>query len=438
MTHPDESRRKLTGEVLISEETAKEVARSVQAVADLAGLVEREASSSISRLFEVLVAGAAALHASDIHLEPEEERIQARVRIDGILQDLALLSPSIYEDLVSRIKLTAGMKLNISDKPQDGRFSFAKAQGPSVEVRVSTLPSEYGESLVLRVLNPQAMVGLEDLGLRADLLELFSREIAKPTGMIAVTGPTGSGKTTTLYAFLREIKRPEIKIITIEDPIEYHLGGISQTQVDSAQGYTFASGLQAIVRQDPDVILVGEIRDRETAGIALQASLTGHLVLSTLHTNDAPGTVPRLQSLGEPPVNIAAGLNLIIAQRLVRTVCVSCSEQRPPSKKERERIQRALEQASELIQKLAPEEYTIAEPKGCRECNTQGYRGRTGIFEAIAVDQETEEFILTSPSVSALRSFAIKKGMVPLYQDGILKVMEGITTFDELDRVAAE
>ena len=265
----------------------------------------------------IILAGAVKLKASDIHIEPEEEQAKLRVRIDGMLQDALSLDNKIYKSIVSRIKLLAKLKLNVSDRPQDGRFSILFKE-TEIEIRASSLPSEYGESIVMRILDPNSLVNIESLGLRKDLVKIFNKEIKQPNGMIIVTGPTGSGKTTTLYAILKKLNNPKIKIITIEDPIEYHLKGISQTQVDPKKGYSFASGLRSIMRQDPDVILVGEIRDLETAKIALQAALTGHLVLTTLHTNNAAGTIARLQALGEKPVNIAPAINMAIAQRLVR------------------------------------------------------------------------------------------------------------------------
>jgi type II secretory ATPase GspE/PulE/Tfp pilus assembly ATPase PilB-like protein len=257
--------------------------------------------------------------------------------------------------------------------------------------------------------------------------------------MILVTGPTGSGKTTTLYAVLKKLNKPEVKIITIEDPIEYHLEGISQTQVDSKKGYDFAKGLRSIMRQDPDVVLVGEIRDFETAKIGLQAALTGHLVLSTLHTNDAAGTIARLQALGEKPNNIAPAINMAIAQRLVRKVCKKCAEFKKISPEDLKKTKKALKGLSKEIK--IPELTTstkIAQTKGCKECNSSGYKGRIGIFEFFLNDTDMEKFILTSPSISSMRELAIKKGMVLMRQDGFIKVLEGTTTIEEIERVAAE
>lgn len=292
--------KKITGEVIIPSEILTEIKKEIKNISDLKGEITSSLEKRVTEILEVILGGAIALDVSDIHIEPREEDAKLRIRIDGILEDVLLFDKKVYENLISRIKLLSGIKLNITDRPQDGRFSILIGK-TAIEIRSSTLPAEYGESIVLRLLNPRTLIEIETLGLRKDLLEIFNQEIKKPNGMIIVTGPTGSGKTTTLYAFLKKIQKPEIKVITIEDPIEYHLEGISQTQVDSRAGYNFANGLKSIMRQDPDVILVGEIRDLETASIALQAALTGHLVLTTLHTNDAAGTIARLQALGEKP-----------------------------------------------------------------------------------------------------------------------------------------
>ncbi|MDP2637319.1 MAG: GspE/PulE family protein [bacterium] len=403
---------------------------------DLGALVEQKASGDITGLADALLSGAVTLDASDVHIEPQEEQSQVRLRIDGLLQDAFLLQNTTAQNLLSRIKLMAGLKLNVEDRPQDGRFSLGEKEGQHIEIRAATLPSEHGESLVLRILNPKRLLKLKDLGLREDLLSIFEKELAKPNGMIVVTGPTGSGKTTTLYAFLREVTKPEVKVVTIEDPIEYHLKGISQTQVDESKGYGFASGLRAIVRQDPDVILVGEMRDEETVDIALQASLTGHLVFSTLHTNDAVGTVARLQSLGAKIETVASGLNLIIAQRLVRVLCQTCKEPYAATESELQEVEKAVARLKGKLKPTLEKKLMLYRAPGCKQCNKTGFKGRVGVFEAMNMDSKTEEFILESPSVSSLRQFAVEKGMVEMYQDGILKVLEGVTTLQELQRVA--
>jgi type IV pilus assembly protein PilB len=426
----EEISKKIVGEVRISKEV---VEKEIRNIPTLKKEIEWVLNKEITKILDTILGGSIKLEASDIHIEPKENEAKLRIRLDGILQDVLIFERKIYEALLSRIKLLSGMKLNIFDRPQDGRFTVFFEKLP-IEIRSSTLPAEWGESVVMRILNPKSLISLEELGLREDLLKIFKEEIKKPNGMIIVTGPTGSGKTTTLYAILKEIQKPEIKIITIEDPIEYHLEGITQTQVDPKAGYDFANGLRAIVRQDPDVILVGEIRDFETAQIAIQAALTGHLVLTTLHTNDAAGTVARLIALGEKPVNIAPAINMAVAQRLVRKACKNCSVSEKPNEEELEKIMKGLKDLKIKI----PKDLKIKKPKGCEDCNFTGYRGRTGIFEAFLVDDEMERFILTSPSISDLREMAKKKGMVTMYQDGLLKVIDGITTIEEVERVVAE
>jgi type IV pilus assembly protein PilB len=341
-----------------------------------------------------------------------------------------------YHSLLSRLKLLSGIKLNIKNKPQPGRFTIQVEKRNDIEVRSSTLPTNEGESIVMRILDPQSLKELESLGLREKLLENFKTQIKKPNGMILLTGPTGSGKTTTLYAFLRKIQKPGIKIITIEDPPEYQLEGITQTKVDRDRGYDFASGLKSIMRQDPDVILVGEIRDAETCKIAIQAALTGHLVFSTLHTNDAPGTISRLVSLQAKAINIGPALNLTVAQRLVRKLCPKCKKKRKLTKEESEKIKKELKNLPENVK--IPEIKEVYEAKGCKYCNNTGYKDRVGVFESLLVDDEIERFILNNPSLADLRKRAVEKGMVKLKQDGLIKVLQGITSIEELERVIGE
>lgn len=435
-TEVPEERQRLTGEVRVEPAFLAELGKKLKGAESVLDILTEAFGKGTSEVVRVLLGTALTQQASDIHIEPGEEHAQVRFRIDGLLHDMAVISPVQYQGVLSRIKLLASLKLNITDRAQDGRFTIAGEH--LMEIRVSSLPSEYGESLVLRVLNPKNILSLEELGLRKDLLEIFRKEITKPNGMIIVTGPTGAGKTTTLYAFLREINAPEIKIITIEDPIEYHLEGISQTQVHPEKGYTFASGLRAIVRQDPDAILVGEIRDAETADIALQASLTGHLVLTTLHTNDAAGTITRLISLGAKPVNIAPALNLAVAQRLVRRICKTCASFKEITKEELALVRKELEHLPAGMRPEIGSTMNIARAKGCVECGKSGYRGRVGLFEAIVMDDELRELVLESPSIAQLKKKAIEKGMVTLRQDGLLLVLRGITTMEEIERVTAE
>ncbi len=426
--------KKITGEVKISPASLKEIKN----ITDFKKKVENSLVKNVTEILEVIFGGAILLEASDIHFEPKEEKTKVRIRIDGVLQDLIFFEKQLYDTILSRLKLLSGVKLNITDRPQDGRLSAALNE-TTVEIRASLLPSEYGESVVLRILNPKSLLDLKTLGLRNDLFALFKKEIKKPNGMIIVTGPTGSGKTTTLYSFLREIHKPEVKIITIEDPIEYHLKGISQTQTDPKSGYDFATGLKSIMRQDPDVILVGEIRDLETCEIALQAALTGHLVFTTLHTNDAAGTIARLVNLGAKPADIGPAINMAVAQRLVRKICQKCGKLVKPSSSELKKIKKSLKRVSKEVEILKTgRAIKIPKAQGCKSCNYTGYRGRIGIFEAFLVDDKMEKFILKNPSIAALKEEAVKRGMVTMYQDGLVKALEGITTIEEVERVAAE
>ncbi len=389
--------------------------------------------TSPGTIIEIILAGSLAMRASDIHIEAEEKGAKFRFRIDGLLYDVFSGFPVFrYGTFVSHIKLLAGMKINIHDEAQDGRFSI-KLADKEIEMRVSILPAEFGETIVMRILDPKAiMVGLPDLGLREDNLVLVKKQLEKPNGLILNTGPTGSGKTTTLYAFLRTINSSEEKIITLEDPIEYRIEGIEQTQVDNEAGYTFANGLRAIVRQDPDIILVGEVRDLETADISMQAALTGHLVLSTLHTNDAIGAVPRLINLGVKSVSIGPALALVIAQRLVRVLCPSCKKPATTDDATKDNIKKFLDKLPAKVDKSKYEHYSMCEPVGCDKCNKMGYRGRVGIFEFLEGGPDLETTILKEASEVALREVAKRQEMITMQEDGILKALLGQTTLSEV------
>ena len=440
--------KKITGQIIISQAKISETQKKVKNISDFKKNIEAVLEKNITEILENILAGSINLDASDIHIEPRKKETKIRIRIDGILQEVISLQKDTYQALSSRIKLLSGIKINISDRAQDGRFSIIfeekkkeKEDKETIEIRTSFLPSEYGESIVLRILNPKSLIEIEALGLRKNLLDTFLKEIKRRNGMVIVTGPTGSGKTTTLYTFLKKIQRPEIKIITIEDPIEYHLKGISQTQVKPEKGYDFANGLRSIMRQDPDVILVGEIRDLETTKIAIQSALTGHLVLTTLHTNDAAGTIARLVNLGAKASNIGPAVNVIIAQRLVRKVCEKCGKLENASKIEMEKIKNGLKGVVKEVKipKIGGGgELKILKAKGCQDCNQTGYRGRTGIFEVISIDEEMEKFILKNVSIAALREMAIKKGMITMKQDGLLKVLNKETSMEEVERVTGE
>lgn len=436
--HRPEQSRKITGSIEISLDIVKELQKQIKNISEFAQKIRESLTKRVTEILEIILEGAVLLEVSDIHIEVAEDEARVRVRIDGILQDVVAINLEVYQKILSRIKLLAGLKLNISDRPQDGRFSVLVEES-LIEIRASSLPAEHGEAIVLRILNPKSLITMEALGVRKNLLEVFEREIKKPNGMIIVTGPTGSGKTTTLYAFLNKLQKPQIKIITIEDPIEYHLKGISQTQVNPKRGYDFANGLKAIMRQDPDAILVGEIRDLATAQIALQAALTGHLVFTTLHTNDAAGTVARLISLGAKATNIGPAINMAIAQRLVRRVCKKCSNLKNISESHLKKLKKELKNLPQEIE-IPKINLSLKIPQvvGCKGCNFTGFRGRIGIFESFVVSDEMEKFILTSPSIASLREEIIKRGMLTIKQDGFIKVLEGITTIEEVERVTGE
>ena len=389
----------------------------------------------VSRILETILAGSLATNASDIHIEPEETFIHLRYRLDGVLVGVIDFDPETYNLLLSRVKLLSGLKLNVKKDSQDGRFSVHVGD-TNIEIRTSILPGAYNESIVLRILNPKSIsVPLEDLGIPPKLLSVLLTEVDKPNGMILTTGPTGSGKTTTLYAFLKKVKSPEIKIITIEDPIEYHLPGIVQTQVND-KGYTFLDGLRAALRQDPDIIMVGEIRDGETAAIAINSALTGHLVFSTLHTNDAAGAFPRLIDLGINPQIISSAMTISLAQRLVRKLCVYCKKEAALEGAEKATVDKVLASVFDKTE-LPKEPVTkIWVPVGCDKCNTTGYKGRIGIYEGIIVsDPAVEKVIVSSSSDHEIAAAAAPQGILNMKQDGVLKAVKGITSIDELRRV---
>lgn len=389
----------------------------------------------VSRIVEVMIASALSLTSSDIHIEPQETDVRIRMRLDGILTDIATFDHETYRLLLSRIKLLSGLKLNIASEAQDGRFSI-KLEKAEVEIRTSILPGQYGESIVMRILNPDAIsVAITELGIDPDLLEIIKTEMGKPSGMILTTGPTGSGKTTTLYAFLRHVHTPEVKILTIEDPVEYHLKGMVQTQVDPDKNYTFSSGLRAALRQDPDIIMVGEIRDSETAETALHAALTGHLVLSTLHTNSAAGAFTRLMDLGLNSATMGSAINIAIAQRLVRRLCEHCKQQVPLAGKDRDIIEGVLKTVYRQEKIATIQQDHVWQPVGCDQCANLGYKGRIGIHEAILVDDALEEIIRGNPSEHEIQRSAHSQGIFSLAQDSVVKILTGITSVAEVMRV---
>lgn len=399
----------------------------VSDIQNLSALQDTLSQNSTTSGLELLLAGAIALEASDIHIEPESESVRIRYRLDGVLQDVAQIPSSGLEPLINRIKLLSTLKLNIHESAQDGRFSIDTQNG-TYDLRVSILPSQYGETIVMRLLPQKGkFISLEELGLEPKNLDLINQAIATPNGLILNTGPTGSGKTTTLYAILAKLNQTERKIITVEDPIEYRLEGITQTQVNNEEDYTFANALRAIVRQDPDVVLVGEIRDEETADIAINASLTGHLVLSTLHTNDAAGAIPRLVDLQAKPTIFSDALRLIIAQRLVRKLCSECKKAHTPDQQEIATIQQISPDST-----IPSEVYSAV---GCTACNNTGYKGRVGIYELMSITPELKTKIVSGSPAHELTELAISQGMTTLGYDGISKVATGVTDLPELLRV---
>lgn len=432
-------KKNITGGLEINKEQLAQLFQEIKNIAILKEKIKSFESPYISQIFEIILAGALKMDASDIHIEPEEMAVRLRYRLDGVLQDISDISEHYYRSILSRIKLLGGMKINIHTSPQDGRFTI-KTDEADIEVRVSIIPSAYGETIVMRLLDPRKIkLDLKDLGFREDDLAVIEEQIARPNGLILNTGPTGSGKTTTLYAFLQKIYNPEIKIITIEDPIEYHLEGITQTQVNLTRDYTFASGLRSILRQDPDVILIGEIRDNETAEIAMNAALTGHIVFSTLHTNDACGAIPRLLDMKVQSAILAPALNLIIAQRLLRKLCVHCKEEVEATPEQSEKIKSMMAKMPERVKKPnLGNKITFYKSKGCNECNGTGYKGRVAVAELLVVDRDIQDLISRDdkiPNANEIKDLALKKGMTTMEDDAVLKILTGITSLSEAENV---
>lgn len=429
------------GSIAISGDSLKKIMANIKNIEDIKREitnVEKDNVHTTSHILEIALAGAIAINASDLHFEPEENTVRLRFRLDGILHEVMEIPPAAHKFINSRIKLISGLKITADSIAQDGRFSIWLDQD-EISLRVSLIPGAYGESIVMRILNPKSIrVKLEDMGIEPKLYDVFMKEIKKPNGLILLTGPTGSGKTTTLYSFLQKIYSTEIKIITIEDPIEYHLPGITQTQTDSEKGYTFLEGLRSALRQDPDVIMVGEIRDSETAKIAVESALTGHLVFSTLHTNNAAGVIPRLIDLDVNPKILVSALSLSIAQRLVRRLCVYCKKEKVMSEDENTTINRMIEKAKAHNKNFADygvdmeNSFKIYEPVGCLECNNTGYHGQIGIFEAIYNDAKIEEIITRNPSEREIKEVAKDQISLTIQEDGLVKILKGITSYDEV------
>jgi type IV pilus assembly protein PilB len=424
-----ELEKEMTAEVKERPKTAEEIVKLAE-------------EAPISKVVAVILRHAVDGNASDIHIEPGKEKMRVRFRLLGELYSSLLLPMRIHPAVVARIKILSNLKLDETRIPQDGRFS-AKIEGRDIDFRVSTFPTTLGEKVAIRVLDPR--VGLkkfEELGLSGRNYEVIKSEIQRPWGMILATGPTGSGKTTTLYAILQLLNREGVNIVTLEDPVEYFIEGINQSQIRPELGYDFATGLRSILRQDPDIIMVGEIRDEESAGLAIHAALTGHIVLSTLHTTNAIGVIPRLIDMGIKPYLIPPTLRIALAQRLVRRLCENCKRKVRAKKEVVDLILKEVEEMPEREKKEAESKIKkpiyVYEPVGCPKCNRTGFSGRIAVFEVLAMTDRLAEIILKEPTELKLKEEAKRQGMITMMQDGILKVLDGITTIEEVIRVAEE
>lgn len=437
--------RSRSGGLDVSPDVLLDLSKTVKTMEDAQRVINdaiNESSSAhhLSRILEIILGAGIGIGASDVHVEPMEKEVELRFRLDGVLHVITTVNFETYKQINTRIKLLSGLKLTINAMPQDGRFSAFLGED-EISFRTSMIPGAYGESIVLRILNPKSIrVQLEELGISKPLFDIFMKGIRKPNGMVLLTGPTGSGKTTTLYAFLQKIFSPELKIITIEDPIEYHLAGITQTQVDHKKGYTFLEGLRSALRQDPDVIMVGEIRDSETAKIAVESALTGHIVFSTLHTNNASGVIPRLIDLDVNPKILVSALSLSIAQRLVRKLCENCKHERPITPEEKKTLDMiwndAVKNGKNMEQfGVKPDVTNVWSAEGCEQCGKTGYKGRLGIFEVVQMDANIEHIILSNPTERDIKAIADKQGTLDMREDGIIKILQGITDFVEVQSV---
>lgn len=416
----------------------KEIQTYEKEIKNLTQMKEKFEKITSEEALNFLNVGAIKTGASDIHYQQEEDKIAVRFRIDGVLQKIFDLDLKVFKNIANQLKYKARMKLNIQNEPQDGRFSFV-VNKRKIDVRVSSLPTPFGESFVCRFLDPGGkFFELDELGFTGRNLELLKKASGISHGMILVTGPTGSGKTTTLYSLIQRFNKPEKKIITLEDPIEYHLDNVTQSQINEKRGYDFANGLRSLLRHDPDVVMIGEIRDLSTAEVCAQAALTGHVLLTTLHTNSAIETIPRLANIGLPHFMISPSLHTIVAQRLVRRICPKCHIKKPISRAAADEISRALN----FIREISPEdisdipkELPVASEEGCEFCSHTGYKGRIAIGEIVQVDFSIKDLILNKASTTKLIEAARSNGMVTMREDGILKALAGITTLEEVHRV---
>lgn len=395
-------------------------------------------NAPIARIVANVLQNAVLMRASDVHIEPSEENTRVRFRVDGVMEEKLSLPKKYHDNLVTRIKILSNLKIDEKRLPQDGRFKIEVGK-EIIDLRISTLPTVFGEKVVMRLLEGQGnLLQLSDLGLRGDGLKKLEDNVSRTVGMILVTGPTGSGKTNTLAAAISRVNTPKVNIITLEDPVEIRINGVNQVQINPSAGLTFASGLRSILRQDPDVIMVGEVRDTETAELAIHAALTGHLVFSTLHTNSAAGALPRLYDMHVEPFLLASTVNLVIAQRLVRTLCNECKQSVEVAEAELTEFRNVLGNLWSKVHKDSTEKTVVFKAKGCKKCGGTGYAGRTGIFEVMSNSQAISKAIIEKQPEEAIQTIAVSEGMTTLLQDGYIKVLEGYTTLEEVLRVAKD
>ncbi len=434
----EEYRKALGPEVTAAlEEVGVTATKIEEQIEDITKAEEVIRDAPVARIVATVLEYAVKSRASDVHIEPGKVKTRIRYRIDGVLQERLSLPKKVHDSVVSRIKILSNLKIDEKRIPQDGRFKI-EVGGKEIDLRVSTMPTAFGEKVAIRLLEGEGTImGLPELGLRGLSLKRYEESLLKPHGIILVTGPTGSGKTMTLASALTKLNSVRINIVTLEDPVEIQIPGVNQVQVNPPAGLTFASGLRSIVRQDPDVVMVGEIRDTETAELAIHAALTGHLVLSTLHTNSAAGALPRLMDMGIETFLLASTVNIVVAQRLVRTICEECKE-----KYEAPVV--VVEDIKKVLGPLYPPKFErdgklcLHRGKGCRECGKTGFMGRTGIFEALSMSDRIQRLVLEHQPTGELHKVAVEEGMVTLKQDGYLKALEGLTTIEEVLRVARD
>ncbi|OGD24795.1 hypothetical protein A2819_00945 [Candidatus Azambacteria bacterium RIFCSPHIGHO2_01_FULL_40_24] len=399
---------------------------------------KKEEAAPIIRMVETILKHGIESKASDIHIEPTMKKLRVRFRLDGTLQSVVILPVEIAPAIIARIKILSNLQIDETRRPQDGRFT-TKLGEKEVDFRVAILPTARGEKAALRILDPTiGLRTLPELGIIGRNLEVVERGIKKPFGMILMTGPTGSGKSTTIYGILQILNTELVNIVSLEDPVEYYVDGVNQSQIRPELGYTFASGLRQILRQDPNIIVVGEIRDSETAGLAVQSALTGHLVLSTLHTNDAIGVIPRLIDMGVEPFLLPSALNVALAQRLVKRLCPDCKKETEPPEPIKKIILEAINSMPESSRpKIKSDKFKIYKPQGCPKCGNKGTKGRIAVFEILEVTPQIEEIIISGPTESKILAEAKRQGMVTMFQDGVLKVLDGIISFEELTQVVS-